>query len=240
MRRAQVKVGSIGERQCRQIAEYLAPNVAYLDLGQLLRSSGDAAALIGRDLPRRTFRPGERIFPAADDDERKLLLLEHGSAEVFFAGESSRALVKKAHAGILLGDMPTVGVSMMGTEAWAAEASTVVPIDLELARALRLALPEWQDGICLRLTDREIHLAWVSLSADEAILIDTLLKLAGEGEIVRGVSQALIAAQLRMTRQSVSRMLASLEKAGLVSLGWKRITLLDTEGLRRRLIFSGG
>jgi len=52
------------------------------------------------------------------------------------------------------------------------------------------------------------------------------------------INQQELASRLRVTRLMVLRALAELRRAGLLEWRWKTLTLLDREGLKRRLLFG--
>jgi CRP-like cAMP-binding protein len=237
MPRPQTRAGSISAATCRQIADSLKPKVAYLDLGKMLSANRlEIASSVGRDLPIRRYTDGQPIG-LAENHEPPLLYIVSGAVDIFFPCGLGRSAVTRAGPGILFGQAPSLGLSMMGARAQAAGQTAALVVDLEAGDALLSALPEWRRLMGERLVRAEVELLRVSFSAIESLLIAVLLELADEDGVVQGITQKALAARLRVTRLMVLRVLTELKQAGLLEWKWKRMTLLDREGLASRLLF---
>ena len=242
MPRPQTKAGEITTATCFQIADSLKPRVGYLDLGALLKSGGvEIDAVAGRQLPMRHYGLMQPIA-FATDHEPPLLYITSGAVDIYFPcsarADGGRARVTRTGPGILIGEADSLGLSMMSAVAEAAEETRALAVDLPTAEALMAALPEWRRLIGERLVRAEVELMRERFSAVESLLIAALLELAGEDGVVRNVSQQELASRLRVTRLMVLRALMELRHAGLLEWKWKTLTLLDRDGLKRRVLFG--
>lgn len=88
-----------------------------------------------------------------------------------------------------------------------------------------------------QLFELEQTVARTATDPIEARLADLLLRIADRATTparVRGLAQSDMAGMIGASRESVSRWLASWERAGLVRSGQRLVELIDEEALRDR------
>ncbi len=89
------------------------------------------------------------------------------------------------------------------------------------------------EHLAARLRDAEVRLETLAYQRLEARLASVLLRECDpRTQTVRDLSQQDLAEMMGATRESVSRALNQMAKAGLVELGRRRIRLLDLDGVQ--------
>jgi CRP-like cAMP-binding protein len=174
------------------------------------------------------FREGEPALAA--------FLVEKGEVDLYRTLGGRRRVITRVGPGSVIGD-----VAMFGEGTYLSSARAATPVKAFRFERARL-LPELarHPAICLRwlvaglrqleATQRRIlHLMHKTVLAQVA---DLLQEEAQAGSEVR-LSQATIATLLGTTRQSVNEALARLKEMGLVETGYRRIRVLDRDGLRQ-------
>src|SRR5262252_3606606 len=113
------------EENCRLRARNLAAKVGFLSLTDIWPEP--ERALFWDRLTRLCPRMGSRIYPD-DDDTPRLIIMEKGSATLYLR-RPRREFVKRVEAETILGEMPLVGISMLGTELEAGRDCQVILLD---------------------------------------------------------------------------------------------------------------
>ena len=216
----------------------LASKVGYLKLSDLLRpEDSKLASFIGKRLRRRTFKRGE-LIRAPGQKQPALFIVRSGSVNIFRRPSPDRRYsVNKVDAGTIFGEMPSLGQTMLGAEAEAAEESEIIFVkESDFGRMAAISPPivlKLLDRIGPRLVDAEKRHEQAAFQTIPVRLASLMLTHADESGVVRGLSHQEMADMLGVYRETVTNGISDLKRAGMVKVGRKRITILDKEGLRR-------
>ncbi|MBI2325200.1 MAG: Crp/Fnr family transcriptional regulator [Chloroflexi bacterium] len=187
-------------------------------LGDLMR---DRVCHVGEDV---VVRPsGDRIY-----------LLKHGRVEVLSGGVAVATL----GPGQLFGTSAFFGAADPGQRVVAVEEVVVCEAPAGQFLAAMATHPRLAARL-LKLMSRQIFELeqTVERTATDTVaqrLADLLLRVArrdGQRMEVRGLAQADLARMIGASRESVSRLIASWERLGMLKAGPRRIEILDEERL---------
>lgn len=215
----------------------LAGKVGYLKLSDLVGQGNRAAEAAIERMPKRNFKSGETVYPSTNKGPIACLV-RSGRVNIVRTSASGRDLaVKTVEAGTIFGDMPTLGQSMLGARAVAAEASKVTfinPGDFEkLAAASPAVALNLARQIGPRLVDAERRHEQSAFQPVTSRVASLLLKLGGGKKEVTGYTHQEMADLLGVYRETVTNGIAELKQDRLIKVGRKRITLLDVGALRK-------
>src|SRR5689334_7804350 len=102
--------------------------VGYLTISDLTGGDDPKIENAINDLPRKTFKQGDTVYPS-NVKSGTLFLLKSGRVQVNRASANGQSHnVKTLDPGTIFGDAPALGQSMFGTTATASEASKVIVI----------------------------------------------------------------------------------------------------------------
>ncbi|PYP88377.1 MAG: hypothetical protein DMF61_07240 [Blastocatellia bacterium AA13] len=196
----------------------LASKVGYFNIDSS-RASLEAASTL-------SFVPGQ-LIPC------KNLLCIVKSGWVQIRHSQYKYVIKQIVPGGVFGEMPLLGQTMLVTEPVAGAAGSIITtmdtdavkewIAVEPIKVLELIGPR------LVLSEREYFQTQCQL-ADSAVA-DILLRLANSHKKIEGTTQAEIAEQIGMYRETVNAVLNELKSAGLIDIQNKSITILDHDAL---------
>lgn len=199
--------------------------------------SHDEIEQIDRQTRMTTVRRGQVIYHQEDRAEG-LFLLKRGRVRLSRLSPSGKKLeLTVLEPGTFFGELPMLGMRMRNASAEAVDDSLLCV--MSEADVERLVLGKPQVGL------RMIEMLGRRLAAAEARLEDfayrsatervaaALLRLARNG-VVAGMSHQDLADAVGAYRETVTKILDEFEVAGLVTLGRKRLEVLDAEALRRR------
>ena len=213
---------AMSERMKTFAAASLAQKIGYLAAGEV------AGPDFFEGLPARDYKAGKPI-PVRD----VLLVVRRGSVEIHHEGYGR--LVKVMGEGTLFGDLPLIGQSLLGTKAKAGEAGASVSI-MDAAAAAELIRRDPLRMVKLigpRLADVEAAHFKTRFQLADSRVADALLELAGDGTEVVGLSHRALGLKLGLYRETVTSVLSIMKSGGLISVGRRRVTLLDKPGLQR-------
>ena len=221
-----------------ETAALLARVPVFEELGE-----GDLRRVADVAVPRR-FSPGEVVFREGDDsdtcyvvnagharairehaDGRQITLATFGPGDIFgelamFDDERRSATVEASDElevlGILGGDMRRL---------LARHPDMAVKLVISLGRRLRAANE--------RLASQSFQTVQSRVAAVLAQLVEQArAEGAGEGDVLLTATQAELAQLAGSSRESASRFLAVLERAGVITQGRGRLTVHDPEALQ--------
>jgi CRP-like cAMP-binding protein len=177
-------------------------------------------------LPARSFSP-HRIISCKD----QVLIVKRGLVEIWHTHHDY--LVKKLTTGTLFGEMSLLGQTMLVTKAISGEAgATVAVMDVKAAK-------RWLESDSIPIVEKlgprlaqsdEQHYRALFQTADSRIAA-LLLKLAGEGAIIEGMTQNEIGEKLGIYRETVAHILNAMKMDKLVDVGRMRIRISDKRAL---------
>ena len=203
-----------------------------------------AAAFLARHIGylRAESLPGSAIFdrlPTRSVEANKAVRLQDEVAVVIQGSVEIRhihydKLVSTLEAGVLFGDLPFIGQSLLGTSAVAGPTGVTFGVmDADSARKWAkqhsLALLEILGSRLIRVENdhyrSRFHLTDSRLAA-------LLLEVAGTGTSITGLTHREIGERIGIYRETVTDTLSEMKKQGLIRVGHKSISLLDKKALR--------
>ncbi len=180
---------------------------------------------------------GSRLI-ANGDPVGQVIVLGSGEVELLAHSAAGRRVMALVRKGGVIGDIPLLLNSPAPFDAVVSRRALVCKLDREALLALLRSAPSaslrWMRSIAVRLDDDRRRLLAImnsDLTGQVAfVLLEHAEMEAGTGPVVR-LSHEVIAQLVGARRQSVSRVLADLRAQGLVSAAYRRIVVLDPEGL---------
>ena len=199
----------------------------YLPLGSDdLEALAVAGSLIRRYPGTHLFRQGEVASSA--------YLIQEGEVEIYRGTKPTRRVVTRVGEGGVIGDIAMFSGAPYISSAQAVTHVTAVQFERdrllpELAQHPALCL-RWLVAGLKQLEEtqrRVIHLMHKTVKAQVADLLTEESGTSGEVNL----SQATIATLLGASRQSVNEALSELRSEGVVETGYRKVKVLDREGL---------
>jgi CRP/FNR family cyclic AMP-dependent transcriptional regulator len=184
----------------------------------------------------RAFRKGAVIYTPGETGEA-LFLLREGAVQIYRLSPEGRKLVI-AHLlpHSFFGELSCIGQGMYDTFAEVTEDSTIVTMNCAVLNNLLMTRPEIAlrilEAFGRRVLEAERQLEDTVFKGMTARVAALLLREAN-GYEVNGLSHQDIAERLGVYRETATNALNELKSASLISIGRKRITILDRERLRR-------
>jgi CRP/FNR family cyclic AMP-dependent transcriptional regulator len=188
-------------------------------------------------LEMHSYRAGQLIAGPEDLGSRLYILMNGRARLVRRNAEGRRLVLATLEPGAIFGEGALLGGADPETFAEAAQDCTVWALPAAHARELAQRHPILNWGLLQtigkRLLQVENHLEDIAYKRLPERLAALLLELAGgKGDLITGVSHQSLADMLGTYRETVSAILRGFKKAGLVDLGYRRIRILDPEGLQ--------
>ncbi|HST19643.1 MAG TPA: Crp/Fnr family transcriptional regulator [Blastocatellia bacterium] len=216
-----VKKHQLTQRKKALTASALAQKIGYLHIEEMPDSQ------IFETLPTKSFSP-HRIIRGKDE----LFLVRHGLVEIWHTRHDT--LVKSLDPGVLFGDFPLLGQTMMGTRAITGnQGATITIIDADTAKEWIKTAPLWvveMLGKRLAKVEGEHYRSRFQL-ADSRIAA-YLLELAGENSTIVGLTHKDIGRNIGLYRETVTNMLDALKLDGVIEVGRMKIIILDKKALK--------
>lgn len=202
-------------------AKALAQRIGYLRVG-------DSTDTFFETLPRLSYNAGRQI-----KSRDNLYLVKSGSVIIRHA--HYEYFVKDLSPGVLFGNLPLLGQSMLVTEALAgSEGVTLAVMDKQGAKRWVESNPIGvleKIGPQLCLVELEYYRSRFQLS--DSRLAALILELSGDGSTVEGFSHEDLGHILGMYRETVTMSLAVMEADMLIEVGRMKITVLDRRALQK-------
>jgi CRP-like cAMP-binding protein len=215
-------------------ADWLRATLTRQDLSGLPADDVDALRLFA---VRRAFRVPTTLF-AQGARPAAVYIVEGGAVELVHDGAAGPVVVQTVRRGVAVGDLPVMLDMPHAYTAVTRGTTTVLELRLDTIRAL----VDLDPGICcrfLRLVSRRLAGAErrvLELGRRSAFerLVHLLLREADEGHsLTVQLTQAAIAGALGLSRQTVSSILAELERQRLVERRRGRVVISDKQQLER-------
>lgn len=203
-------------------------------------------AVAGR-VRRRRYAAGEVIFHAGDPGG-SLCIIDAGKVKLISISEQGHeALLAVLGAGEFFGELALFDDMPRSADVVAMEPTQTLNLAREDFFAIIDRFPSVSrqifsvlTGQIRRLTSEVSDVVFLNL---DARIAKRLLELAvshgadtPEGRRIElSLSQAALGSMVGATRESVNQCLRRFQEAGLVLLGRQRITIVEPEGLRRRI-----
>lgn len=199
----------------------LAQKIGYLRITDLPRTT------VFQDLPVQSLSP-HRIIRCKDE----MFLIKEGIVEVWHTHHDS--LVKVLEEGVLFGELPLLGQTMLGTKAIVGTVGAKVAVmDADTAKEWVKSNPiTILEKLGRRLVEVEAQHYRSSFQLADSRVGALLLELAGEGSTVEGLTHDELGEKIGMYRETVTNVLDSMKSDRLIDVGRKRLTILDKGALR--------
>jgi CRP-like cAMP-binding protein len=216
----------------------LAHKIGYLRVSDLTGPNNSALeSQLEKKLTKRVFRKGDTVYPTRSS-EPTLFLVKSGSVSVYRNSASgSQFDVKKLGPGMVFGEMPLLGQSMLGAHATADEKTEVLCMSGSDFEAVASATPAIAINMLRatgpRLVDAERRHEQAAFQPVTSRIASLLLKQATKDHQVVGLTHQDLADTLGVYRETVTNALAELKQDKLIKIGRKRLELTDIPGLRR-------
>jgi cAMP-binding proteins - catabolite gene activator and regulatory subunit of cAMP-dependent protein kinases len=211
--------------------------VGYLTISDLTGGDDPKIENAINDLPRKSFKPGDTVYPS-NTKSGTLYLLKSGQIEVSRTSANGQSHnVKTLTPGTIFGDAPALGQSMFGTTATASEPTKVIVItsadfDKLVAGSPGLAVNVLRK-VGTRLVEADRQHEQAAFQPVAGRIAAMLLSGADKGGSVSGQTQQQIAETLGVYRETVTNAIGEMKAEKVISVGRKRITVLDPERLKK-------
>jgi CRP/FNR family transcriptional regulator, cyclic AMP receptor protein len=217
----------------------ITPNYARLEVPVMLAQLPQADPAFRKAAQIRSFR-SDQLIAKPEDLGNHLYILMNGRARLVRRNNEGRRLILATlSSGAIFGEGTLLGGADPDTFAEAEQASTVWVLPAAPARELAQRHPVLGWGLLQtvgkRLTQVENHLEDVAYKRLPERLAGLLLELVDNKQgMITGTSHQSLADNLGTYRETVSAILRGFKKGGLVELGYRRIRILNADGLRRQ------
>jgi CRP-like cAMP-binding protein len=203
------------------IASALAEKIGYLQISDF-PSPG-----LFEKLPTRSFSPNKIIRCS-----NELLLVKRGLVEIWHKHHD--LFIKAIPEGILFGDMPLLGQTMLVTQAITGPVgATVVVLDIDRVKEVIRKHPLFIfEKLGPRLSTIEMSHFSSQFQTVVSRVAALLLDLAGEKEVVEKLSQSELSRMLGIYRETTTNVIQVMKAEKLVEVQRKKIRLLDKNALR--------
>src|SRR5947209_19535356 len=183
-----------------------------------------------------SFRRGEVIYTPGETGEA-LFLLREGAVQIYrMSTEGRKLVIAQLLPFSFFGEMSCIGQGMYDTFAEVMEDSVIVTMNCAVLNRLLTRKPQVARRILeafgRRVLEAERQLE-DTVFKDIRGRVAALLLREANGNEVNGLTHQDIAERLGVYRETATNALNELKSASLISIGRKRITILDHERLKR-------
>lgn len=211
--------------------------VGYLTIADLTGGDDPKIENAINELPRKNFKPGDTVFPG-NVKAGTLYLLKSGRVQVSRTSANGQThFVKTLEPGTLFGEAPALGQSMFGTTATAAEQTKVIVISPADFDKLTAGSPDLAVNVLKkvgsRLVEADRQHEQAAFQPVAGRIAAMLLAHADKSGQVSGQTQQQIAETLGVYRETVTNAIGEMKADKVISVGRKRITVLDAERLKK-------
>jgi CRP-like cAMP-binding protein len=179
------------------------------------------------------FAGGTVIFSQGDEAAR-IHVVRTGSVELSRVINGRRVVLQILQAGDVFGDVPAFLGEPEPVDAHALEDCVILSLDASTLFVLLQTRPRvarrWFVSLAERMAGLQNRLGDLLAGSLEAQLASILLRDGVEGRPVT-LTQAQLALMLGAARTSVQRVLKQLEQDGFIDVGYRRIDVIDPDGL---------
>jgi len=216
-----------------EFAQWLREHLTPRDLARLPDDDVNALGLFAE---RRTYPPNAALFTQGRPPDA-VHIIERGAIDLVHEDGAGAIVVQTVRRGVAVGDLPAMLNLPYAYSAVTQKETTVLELRMETIRAL----VELDPGVCfrfLRLVSRRlagVERRVLELGRRSALqrLVQLLLRESEEqrSSTVR-LTQAQLAGELGLSRQTISRILGELERQRLVERHRGRVVVADHDRLQ--------
>jgi CRP/FNR family transcriptional regulator, cyclic AMP receptor protein len=193
---------------------------------------------IDRATTMTTCRRG-KIFYMPEDTSEVLFLLKQGRVQLYrISPDGKKLVIATIGPGSIFGEMALIGQGMHNTFAEATEDCVLLIMSREDVEHLLVTKPKVAlrifEALGTRLKETEARVEEIAFKGIPARLASLLLQLSGERgtSTITGLTHQDLGERIGTYRETTTQTLNMFKSEGLIDIGRKRITILDTEGLR--------
>jgi CRP/FNR family transcriptional regulator, cyclic AMP receptor protein len=214
-----------------------AASQGYQNLTQAFTLLHEEDPIFSNAVHTQHFERGQQVATAADLANQMYVLMNGKVNMVCTNNEGRRLVIATLEPGAVFGEGAFDNPGGPHVFAEAVDQVSVLEVPAGEARNLTMQYPILGWGLLqtygARLFQVENSLENVAYKKLPERLASLLIELADEeSETIKGVSHQALADHLGTYRETVSAILRDFKRQGLVELGYRRISLVDTETLR--------
>lgn len=185
----------------------------------------------------RSLPKGYVLYTPGETGEA-LFVLRAGSVQIYrMSAEGRKLVIAHLLPFSFFGEMSCIGHRMYDTYAEAMEDSMIITMNCADLERLLLSRPEVAlrilEGMGQRLLEAEQQLEDTAFKRLIARVAALLLREAGKGDEVEGLSHQDIAERLGVYRETATNALDELKSDNIIRIGRKRIFINDHERLKQ-------
>lgn len=209
-----------------------------LGRGDLAPFTDDDIRELAESIGLRTVEAGTPLLEQGKP-VRFIAVIQRGDVGLYYRSGLRRVMLQRLHEGDVLGDVPYFCRTGSPFSARSLSEVDLLRLDDEVLSRLLLTRPAISQRFLYSLATRLERMQRRLLELTQRDLrgqVATLLLNETEdrpGEI--HLPQSTLAELLGATRPSVNQVLKAFEKEGLVGLSYRRLEVLDPDGLRRAM-----
>ena len=210
--------------------------IGYLSDVDLFRDLSDRDRVELERMTTHTSVPRGRILYQPEDVSEVLFLVRQGRVQLYrISPEGKKLVIATLGPGALFGEMALLGQQMHNAFAEALDDCSILVMSRTDLERLILSKPVLGQRMLeitgRRLSDAEARLEDMAFKGIPARLASLLLRLAAESgsNEIHGLTHQDLAETIGTYRETATQVLNDMKTAGLIDIGRKRITILDTD-----------
>lgn len=184
-----------------------------------------------------TYEAGT-VFYTPEEPREALFVLKKGKVRIYaISPEGEEQLVAALNPGAIFGEMPLIGAEMRNNFSKAVEECTVWIINRDDLERILLDKPKVAlrlvETLGKQLKEAEARLEDIAFKTITARLASLLLRLMEEhGTTIAGYAHQDLAEMIGTYRETTTQTLGNFKRQGLLTIGRKRLEILNPDGLR--------
>lgn len=195
----------------------------------------DDLAALADTLDARQFDSGAVLFNQGQDPSG-VWIVRRGQIELAVGSGRRRAIVDVLRGGDVDGDIPLLLDMPMAYTARALEDSTCLYLNKASFERLLAARPNiarrWLSSVAQRVSAGQARLIALLGKPLPAQVAQLLIDESSDGTVQ--LAQRTLSAMLGVQRPSLNKILKDFERAGLITVGYAEIAIVDADALRAR------
>ncbi|MFN2292421.1 MAG: Crp/Fnr family transcriptional regulator [Anaerolineae bacterium] len=220
------------------MSEELSEKYGYLKMVDIFQDlTEQEIEEIDRATTITTCRRG-KIFYMPEDTSEVLFLLKQGRVQLYrISPDGKKLVIATIGPGSIFGEMALIGQGMHNTFAEAMEECVLLVMSREDVEHLLVTKPKVAlrifEVLGTRLKDTEARVEEIAFKGIPARLASLLLQLAEDRgtNTITGLTHQDLGERIGTYRETTTQTLNMFKSEGLIDIGRKRITILDTRRL---------
>jgi len=179
-----------------------------------------------------------KIFYRPEDTGEVIFILKKGTVQLYrISPEGKKLVIYTLGDGTLFGEMSLLGQRMHNTFAEAITDCTICVMSRSDLERLILTRPQvalrFLEITGSRLRETEAQLESLAFKSIPSRLAALLLRMAGDGNEVAGLTHQDLAEMIGTYRETTTQTLNDMKAEGILEIGRRRLTILDKDALRQ-------